>query len=351
MKKNLFILIVLLCLLAPNFLVTIKASDMKLQLNYPTIPFLNKSLNDVVSLGGSEQLGVLIQYVYYFIIFISGITALVMIISGGIQYMTSAGSPAKITDAKDKIIKSILGIIIIFSSYLILTAVDPGFANLTIRDPISIIENNDNNGSSPLTGIGSFKINNQTESATVSSGDTITISWNATNLNQCQANSLDYKTQESNLNWDGELSSLSGSKSFSLNNTTLFRIVCYGNFTYTKDIIITVSDCGSNCQVPNIIFKISTDGKNIESHYIDGPVHSNDIIYGATVYWKATNADNCLSNDAVYWSTNSKTEGYFTNPAISSLCPSPLVESFIFTITCSNNEGSASKSVTLLCDY
>ena len=65
------------------------------------------------------------KYIFNFLIWISGIIALVVLTNAGFQYFTSAGSPEAINDAKGKIGAALLGILILFGSYLILTTVNP----------------------------------------------------------------------------------------------------------------------------------------------------------------------------------------------------------------------------------
>lgn len=70
---------------------------------------------------------------------IVGLVAFFVIISGGFRYLTSGGSSAKMTDARDQIIAGILGLIIILSSYLILTTINPQLTILNlsgIKKPI-----------------------------------------------------------------------------------------------------------------------------------------------------------------------------------------------------------------------
>ncbi len=54
-----------------------------------------------------------------------GIFAFLMILYGGFKYMTSAGNPAFMGDAKDAIYSAILGLILASLSFLILTTVNP----------------------------------------------------------------------------------------------------------------------------------------------------------------------------------------------------------------------------------
>lgn len=66
-----------------------------------------------------------INYIFNFLMFISGFIALGVLIMAGYQYFLSAGSPEKMSDAKDKIKAALLGLLILFGSYLILYNINP----------------------------------------------------------------------------------------------------------------------------------------------------------------------------------------------------------------------------------
>ncbi len=65
------------------------------------------------------------KYIFNFLIWISGLIALVVLIYAGFQYFTSAGSPERINDAKSRIGAALLGLLILFGSYLILITINP----------------------------------------------------------------------------------------------------------------------------------------------------------------------------------------------------------------------------------
>lgn len=66
-----------------------------------------------------------VKYIFYFAIAISGLLAFGALIYGGVRYLTSAGNPAAVADAKDQIFAGILGLIILLSSYLVLNTINP----------------------------------------------------------------------------------------------------------------------------------------------------------------------------------------------------------------------------------
>lgn len=108
MNKGLIILLALL--IAP---VMVSA----LELNYPVI--------NNITLESGMQLNELVGWLYSFIVGIAGLAAFVALVWGGVQWMTSGGSPSKIFEAKDRISSALLGLIIILMSYLILNTINP----------------------------------------------------------------------------------------------------------------------------------------------------------------------------------------------------------------------------------
>jgi len=117
MKKFLTKIIIILFLLLPTF-------SLALELTYPEIMGIK------IELG--MDLNKLIAWLYYFIVGVSGLAAFFMLIWGGFQWLTSAGSPAKISEAKDRIGSAILGLIIILASFLILKVINPDLITLKL---------------------------------------------------------------------------------------------------------------------------------------------------------------------------------------------------------------------------
>ena len=126
MKKKIFLIILNSLLLLPNvsLAVVCNGADNKLNLCYPS--FQNFSL----TLG--MPLNQLVAWFYYFIIGIAGLSAFIMLTWGGFQYLTSAGNPAAIGDAKDKIKSALLGLLLILISWLILQVINPDLTTLNL---------------------------------------------------------------------------------------------------------------------------------------------------------------------------------------------------------------------------
>ena len=92
MVKILSLIILLSLFLLPNIS---SALTVDLNLDYP--PFGDFDINE------DQNLNQLIAWFYYFIVGVAGLAAFAAIVWGGVQWLTSAGNPTKITDAKDKI--------------------------------------------------------------------------------------------------------------------------------------------------------------------------------------------------------------------------------------------------------
>lgn len=75
----------------------------------------------------------LISAVFGFLLIIAGLATFVMIVWGGINYLTSAGDPSKMDDAKSQIFSAVLGLVIILASWMILNTINPQLVEL--REP------------------------------------------------------------------------------------------------------------------------------------------------------------------------------------------------------------------------
>lgn len=74
-----------------------------------------------------------VKYIFNLIVALSGIIVFGIIVFSGFRYATSAGNPTTMKDAQDQIGSAIIGMIIILSSYLLLTTINP---QLVIINPI-----------------------------------------------------------------------------------------------------------------------------------------------------------------------------------------------------------------------
>lgn len=77
----------------------------------------------------------LVAFAYNIGLYIVGIVVLGQIMSGGAQWLLSAGNPSKIGEAKSRITNAIFGLIILMSSYVILTTINPDLVKNTFDLP------------------------------------------------------------------------------------------------------------------------------------------------------------------------------------------------------------------------
>lgn len=116
--KNLFLIpLILYCLLLPTI-------SLALELQYPEFGGYRIETN--------MDINQLIAWFYYFIVATAGFAAFVMLVWGGFTWLTSIGNPTRISDAKDRIFKAILGLLLILASYLILQIINPDLTTLTL---------------------------------------------------------------------------------------------------------------------------------------------------------------------------------------------------------------------------
>ena len=83
--------------------------------------------------NGSFKVDLLSRYVksiYDYLIIIAGILAAVVMMGGGLLWLTSGGNESRVTQAKDLIFGSIIGLVLVFASYLILNTINPDLLNL-----------------------------------------------------------------------------------------------------------------------------------------------------------------------------------------------------------------------------
>lgn len=114
MKKS-FLFFLLLILIVPT---TISAADeITLNLKYPTFGGFDINTN--------QDLTSIVAWLYTFLVGISGLAAFVMIIWGGVQWMTSQGNPTSTSAAKEKIKMALLGLLLVLTSFLILQIINP----------------------------------------------------------------------------------------------------------------------------------------------------------------------------------------------------------------------------------
>jgi hypothetical protein len=126
--------------LISNIKIAAAAEDLPKSLLFtPQINIPNSDIEGTVKVGtynsktekmSSDLLGKYIQALYNYGLAIAGILAAIVLMGGGVLWLTSSGEASKITQAKDLIIGSITGMVILFCSWIILNTVNPDLLKL-----------------------------------------------------------------------------------------------------------------------------------------------------------------------------------------------------------------------------
>ncbi len=69
-------------------------------------------------------------YLFYFLVIAAGVITFVSLLRGGTMWMTSAGNPGKLREARDQLLSAIVGFVIVVSAYILLQTIDPGLVEL-----------------------------------------------------------------------------------------------------------------------------------------------------------------------------------------------------------------------------
>ncbi|HBA36626.1 TPA: hypothetical protein DCZ15_01995 [Candidatus Falkowbacteria bacterium] len=112
-----------------------KAIDFRPQVSIPNSIF---TTTGAVSSGSADEDGKFqsnllanyIKAIYDYGLAISGILAAIVLMAGGVLWLTSAGNDTKITQAKELISGSVIGIIILSGSWIILNTINPNLWKL-----------------------------------------------------------------------------------------------------------------------------------------------------------------------------------------------------------------------------
>jgi len=107
--KKLFLILIF------NFLFSISLAQ---EVEYPQIP-------GVPTPTATTTFPEYVRYLFYLFILVSGVIAILVLIWAGFLWFTSTGDPQRINEAKRKAIGSLFGLIILLSSYLIITTINP----------------------------------------------------------------------------------------------------------------------------------------------------------------------------------------------------------------------------------
>jgi len=122
-KQRLFLTFIPLLLLL--FICFFSVSALDLEVKYPSmggqVPTKETTFPDYV------------KYLFNFSIVVAGIIAFGVLVFAGFNILTSPDQPETVKDARTKIIGAFLGIVILLSSYLILTTINPQLSMLSLE--------------------------------------------------------------------------------------------------------------------------------------------------------------------------------------------------------------------------
>ncbi len=102
-------------------------------------PIINIGPSETLTISTTTDIVKYIQYIFNFAILIAVIAAISSLIYGGFLYITSGDNPQQLTNAKSQIISAFLGLIIILSSHLLFTVLNPSLTNIELPKKIEEI--------------------------------------------------------------------------------------------------------------------------------------------------------------------------------------------------------------------
>src|SRR5581483_6145522 len=126
---------VLLAIVGIGLLLPYAHAALAFELNYPVLPGV-PDINELPATPAS--LPIYLAYVFMFLIGIAGTIAILSIAIAGFEILIRGGSPAAVTAARERIISSILGIVLLFASFIILRTINPEF--ITPATPNNTLE-------------------------------------------------------------------------------------------------------------------------------------------------------------------------------------------------------------------
>ncbi|MCD6550121.1 fibronectin type III domain-containing protein [bacterium] len=125
MKKQKFLTILLISGLVIGGALLFFSQAKALELHWPPAPG-GKTLDDTSTLVD------FVDYAYRWGVLLGGLAAFIALIIAGFQYLTSVGDPNKIKDARDRIISALIGLALLFGSYIIISILNPDLLRLSL---------------------------------------------------------------------------------------------------------------------------------------------------------------------------------------------------------------------------
>jgi len=117
-KKTAASILVIAFLATIGFAITANAADFKFQTTWPKSP-----MGTDIMAQTNPSLAIGIKYIYEWGVGLGGMAVFVSLIIAGFEYITSIGNPSKMQDAFNRIRDAVIGLIVLLSSYAILTMI------------------------------------------------------------------------------------------------------------------------------------------------------------------------------------------------------------------------------------
>ena len=118
-KKGIFLLILLFSILF------ISSAVFALEVQWPRSPAGTELTED-------SNLTILVKYLYEWGIVLGGLVVFFVLIFAGFQYLTSAGDPLKMKEARERIVAAVGGLVLLLGSWLILNTLNPELTRLSV---------------------------------------------------------------------------------------------------------------------------------------------------------------------------------------------------------------------------
>ncbi|MFH0739603.1 MAG: pilin [bacterium] len=121
-KKFLIFFLLAVFLLSP----VVGLAQFKLQQTYPTAGGSGLGVDaNGNPISASKSIPSLVKYLFNLTVWVCILVAIIVLIAGGVQYVTSSGDVGKMTGAKTRIYGSLLGLIILIGAWFVLHTMNP----------------------------------------------------------------------------------------------------------------------------------------------------------------------------------------------------------------------------------
>lgn len=111
---------------------------------------MEQGLQSTGGTGGDTDLASVIKLITNVLMFIIGAVAVIMVIIGGFQYVTSQGDSSKTTTAKNTILYAVIGLIVALLAYAIVQFVVDRFATSSTAQTTTTTNGGSGRGPTPV---------------------------------------------------------------------------------------------------------------------------------------------------------------------------------------------------------